>query len=81
MNRPLLSALWLLLAASLVSAGPGHADYPETASVPVPDTLHGTVVVDNYRWLENGTDSLVRGWTDAQNRLARSFLDTLPQRE
>jgi len=80
-NRPLLSALWPVLAASLVSAGPGHAGYPETASLPVSDTLHGTVVVDDYRWLENGADSLVRAWTDVQNRLTRSFLDTLPQRE
>ena len=43
-----------------VSAGTGRLIYPETRSVPVVDTIHGTVVVDDYRWLENGEDSLVR---------------------
>ncbi|UCG43130.1 MAG: hypothetical protein JSU73_00505, partial [candidate division WOR-3 bacterium] len=61
-------------------AAAGSAGYPDTRILPVADTLHGTVVIDNYRWLENGSDTLVREWTDAQNRLARSFLDTLAQR-
>ena len=81
MKRSSFAALLLVLAAGPAVAEQASTDYPETPSLPVYDTLHGTVVVDNYRWLENGTDSLVRGWTDAQNRLARSFLDTLPQRE
>ncbi|UCG43750.1 MAG: S9 family peptidase [candidate division WOR-3 bacterium] len=61
-------------------AAAGSAGYPDTRILPVADTLDGTVVIDNYRWLEDGSDTSVREWTNAQNRLARSFLDTLPQR-
>ncbi len=63
-----------------VVAGPSGLNYPETPSIPVAETLHDTVVVDGYRWLENSADSLVRSWTADQNKLSRSFLDALPQR-
>ncbi len=54
--------------------------YPETARNPVADTLHGVVLSDPFRWLENGTDPAVRAWDDAQARFARAFIDSLPQR-
>jgi len=69
-----------VLTPGLVGAGPVILNYPEAREVPVADTFHGTVIVDNYRWLENGSDSLVQSWTVAQNRLSRSFLDSMPQR-
>jgi prolyl oligopeptidase len=72
--------MWTALAAGLLLAGPNPVSYPNTPEFPVCDTFHGTIVVDNYRWLEDGGDSLVRLWTAAQNRLSRSFLDSLPQR-
>ncbi len=73
-------AILLVLLGSPADAA-GNAGYPYTRILPVTDTLHGTVAVDNYRWLESSSDTLVQEWTDAQNRLARSFLDTLPQRK
>jgi prolyl oligopeptidase len=79
-TRPRHAVLLALLAAGLLLAGPNPVSYPATPSLPVSDTFHGTVVVDNYRWLEDGKDSLVQAWTAAQNRLSRSFLDSLPQR-
>jgi prolyl oligopeptidase len=69
-----------VLTPGLVGAGPGNLNYPEARRVPVADTFHGTVLVDNYRWLENSADSTVLSWTAAQNQLSRSFLDSLPQR-
>jgi len=79
MTKILLFAA-VVLTPGLVGAGSGNLYYPEARKVPVADTLHGTVIVDNYRWLENGSDSLVQTWTVAQNQLSRSFLDSLPQR-
>src|SRR5690242_19339727 len=44
------------------------------------DDYHGTKVRDEYRWLENGTNSAVRAWSAEQNKRARTFLDGLPMR-
>lgn len=51
---------------------------PVTPHRPVVDTYHGVEVVDDYRWLEDGSDPEVRAWSDAQNRVARAHLDGLP---
>jgi prolyl oligopeptidase len=51
---------------------------PTTPRRPVVDTSHGVEVVDDYRWLEDGSDPDVRAWSDAQNRVARAHLDSLP---
>ncbi len=54
--------------------------YPPTPVHAVTDTLHGTAVVDPYRWLEDGAAPEVEAWTDAQNALTRSVLDVFPGR-
>ena len=53
---------------------------PDTPKKPVTDTYQGVAVTDDYRWLENDSDPDVRAWSDAQNRMARSYLDSLPLR-
>jgi len=55
--------------------------YPETPKIAVQDTLHGIVITDNYRWLEDSDDPDVFAWDDEQVTLTRSILDTIPQRE
>jgi len=55
-------------------------EYPETPQRPVTDILHGHKVVDPYRWLESDKDPEVVAWAEAQNRLARDFLDNIPLR-
>jgi len=55
-----------------------RARYPATPRRPVVDTYHGVAVVDDYRWLEHGSDPEVKAWSDAQNALARAYLDALP---
>ena len=58
----------------------GSIGKPPVAKVEdVPDTLHGTVVHDPYRWLENWNDPAVQAWSEGQNRYARRFLDHLPE--
>jgi len=54
---------------------------PATPRHPVVDVYHTVAVRDDYRWLENGKSRTVRQWTMAQNRRARGFLDSIPQRQ
>jgi prolyl oligopeptidase len=56
------------------------AQIPATPKRPVTDTYHGVKVTDDYRWLEDWNDPVVKAWSDAQNRYARQFLDGLPSR-
>lgn len=83
----LLALVWLATGLAPV-AGPAAAgaaaaaplSYPETPRIAVSDTLHGVVLVDDYRWLEDGSDPKVLAWSAAQNALSRTVLDSLPQR-
>ncbi len=56
------------------------APAPVTPRRPVTDEYHGQAVVDEYRWLEDGTDPEVVRWTRAQDRRARSWLESSPLR-
>ena len=39
------------------------------------DNYHGTIVVDPYRWLEDAASEETQAWSEAQNALARAYLD------
>lgn len=54
---------------------------PETPKKPVTDVYHGVEVTEDYRWLENFDDPLVRHWSDKQNQHARAVLDGIPFRK
>jgi len=47
--------------------------YPETPKIAVQDTLHGVVITDNYRWLEDSDDPDVLAWDDQQVALTMSI--------
>jgi prolyl oligopeptidase len=65
---------WWLLAQSRLPV-------PETKRTDTRDTVHGTVISDPYRWLEDQNSNETRSWIDAQNKYTDSFLDDLPSRE
>jgi len=46
----------------------------------VRDDIHGTIVADPYRWLENQTSPETRAWIDAENQCTKLSLNELPQR-
>ncbi len=73
MSTPKALALVLLGTALL-------AQPPVAPKRPVTDTYHGVTVTDDYRWLENASDPAVKAWSDAENQVARKYLDGLPAR-
>jgi prolyl oligopeptidase len=57
--------------------------YPTTKRIEVTEQHFGQAVVDSYRWLENEapSDQAVSAWIEAQNKVTRVYLDTLPGRD
>jgi len=56
-------------------------DYPITPEIPVIDSIFGVEIVDNFRWLENGEDPEVIKWSEQQDSLTRSIIDTYPHKK
>jgi len=54
---------------------------PKAEEKPVIDILHGTKVLDNYRWLEDGTSPETRKWVEEEMSYTRGMLDPLPGRD
>jgi prolyl oligopeptidase len=66
--------LSFLLALSLTAMTQVKFSPPATPQKPVVDTLHGFLLTDNYRWLEDKTDPGVVQWTQAQHDYSVQFL-------
>ena len=57
----------VVLGLLTVGAVALRADPPDTPKKPITDEYRGVKVVDNYRWLDNADDPVVKKWTEAQN--------------
>jgi prolyl oligopeptidase len=55
--------------------------YPETPRQDIVEDLHGHLVADPYRWLEDPADPATEAWSKAQDELVRPFLDGIPARD
>jgi prolyl oligopeptidase len=55
--------------------------YPEAARLHLVEDLHGHLVADPYRWLEDPADPRTGEWTAAQDALATEVLGGLPLRQ
>ncbi|MEZ4266016.1 MAG: prolyl oligopeptidase family serine peptidase [Myxococcota bacterium] len=53
---------------------------PATAVEAVSETLHGEVVVDPYRWLEDGESARVAEWTAQQNAYTERYMGQVAAR-
>jgi prolyl oligopeptidase len=77
---------WLVLAGLAAAAGcvtqraVTPLSYPAAPSAAVIDHYHGVAVPDPYRPLEQLDAAATRHWVDAENRLARPWLEALPLR-
>ncbi len=54
---------------------------PPTRVEDMKETIHGVVVSDPYRWLEDQNSPETRAWIDAQNACTQNVLKTLPGSE
>ena len=89
--RLLVSFSSLLFAVAAVYAGsdsqssqtqsPTPAAPPKAALKPVIDVLHGTKILDNYRWLEDGTSPETQKWVEQELAYTRAILDPLLGRD
>jgi prolyl oligopeptidase len=88
--RSRVQAIHFLLLATAIfaaSAAPAMAQEnkmkcpPPTRVADVKETIHGVVVNDPYRWLEDQNSPETRAWIDAQNACTQSLLKTLPGNE
>ncbi|MFZ5480265.1 MAG: prolyl oligopeptidase family serine peptidase [Myxococcota bacterium] len=67
--------------AAAEPAKPAIPAVPEARREAVADTLHGVVVADPYRWLEDEKSPEVQAWMKAEDDHARARLAALPARE
>jgi len=54
--------------------------YPAAERLDLVEDLHGHLVADPYRWLEDAADPRTVAWSSAQDTLARDRLDAMPER-
>ncbi len=76
-----LVALTTLLLLPVAHAAPAAPAPPPTRAEVVRDTLHGVVIADPYRWLEDKQSPETRAWIEAQNRYRESLMAGVPGRE
>jgi prolyl oligopeptidase len=74
----LICLLWVM-ASALAAEPPTAPALPATPKQPVTDRYFDTKVIDEYRWLENGSDPAVRQWSAAQEAYAQHAVSSLPQ--
>ncbi|MCD6379927.1 S9 family peptidase, partial [bacterium] len=71
----------ILLTGVLSSVTWAGNQVPVTNRGSVVDTLHGVVIPDPYRWLEDQESAETREWIKSQNEYTHSLIDSLPGRE
>src|ERR1700723_4111353 len=74
-----LSFLIFIASVNSVKAQPPRSKRPPPTKIDaVKETIHGTVVSDPYRWLEDQASPETRAWIDAQNACTQAALGKLP---
>jgi prolyl oligopeptidase len=82
---PALSFIFLLAAAvyagddSKTSSTPSAP--PKAVEKPIIDMYHGTKILDNYRWLEDGKSPETQKWVEQEMAYTRGILDRLGGRD
>ncbi|MGB6803667.1 MAG: prolyl oligopeptidase family serine peptidase [Candidatus Sulfotelmatobacter sp.] len=84
--RSILVFAFLLFVVAAVCAGDevqtsAPSGPPKAEMRPVTENLHGTKIVDPYRWLEDGTSADTQKWVAEEMAYTRSVLDPLAGRD
>jgi hypothetical protein len=89
-GRLLFALTFLLLIVAAVFAGDDSKSSstqkspsgpPKAEPKPIAEMFHGTRVIDNYRWLEDGQSPATEKWVAEEMAYTRALLDPLPGRE
>ena len=80
MFRKALSLVTVLSVLVLTIPAQKGYDYPKARKADQVDDFHGTKVYDPYRWMEETGSAETQSWIEAQNKLANSYFETIPQR-
>lgn len=67
-----LSTILIMVSSMTISAQ--YFNPPLTKQIPVTDTIHGTLLIDKYRWLEDKTNPEVIDWTKQQHDYTVNFI-------
>ncbi|MBM2813902.1 MAG: peptidase, family, catalytic domain protein [Ignavibacteria bacterium] len=70
------ATLILLIALSMNAQTLKNYSILPTKSIPISDTIHGFVMTDNYRWLEDKDDPRVKEWSHAQHDYTVNLIKT-----
>ncbi len=77
--RWFLPIFFLIASVTNVNAQDAKVKCPPAARVEdVAETMHGVVVHDPYRWLEDQNSPETRAWIDAENACTQAVLSKLP---
>ena len=77
--RWFLPIFFLIASVTTVNAQDAKVKCPPAARVEdVAETMHGVVVHDPYRWLEDQNSAETRAWIDAENACTQAVLSKLP---
>jgi len=70
--------LTLVIAFTLTNMDIAEAQFifPKTDVQPVVDTLHGYLLTDHYRWLEDKKDPKVQKWSRAQHEATLTYVNS-----
>ncbi len=76
-----VAAAVIIMTGLLSSVTWAGKQIPVTNRGSVVDTLHGVVIPDPYRWLEDQESAETREWIKTQNEYTHSFIDSLSGRD
>jgi prolyl oligopeptidase len=79
--EPVVGRIPPVTVSSTSGGAGGREAMPTTRKNYVIDELHGTRLVDPYRWLEASDSAEVRAWTEEQNAYTRRAIDAIPGRD
>ncbi len=73
--------LKVLIFLAFAQTAKAQFNYPTTKEIPVVDNYFGTKIIDNYRWLENLEDTVVKTWIKEQADFSNNLINKISGRD